>query len=350
VAITVTKADLTPTALTPPAAGVAGSDMSVTWTIKNQGDGDAFGSWRDFFYLSTDAILDGGDVLLATPSHSGGLAAGSSYSPTQPIGIPANTAPGSYFLIVQTDADNNVPESNEGNQTMAVAFSVVVPTSTPTDTPVPTATRTSTPTVTVTPMDTPTRTVTQTPTRTPTPTATPTSAVATCAATPRSDCAAGTQAQLRLADDSNPTKRKLSWKWAGTASLADLGDPTQGSTNYAFCLYDDGVLKMSPAIPAIGSCGDKPCWKATATGRQYKDKFGSYGGITKVKIKATLGAAAIQVKGKGSILASPFPISDATAVTVQFVRNPGAGVECWESVLPAPPRTSTGSKFSDMAP
>jgi hypothetical protein len=265
--------------------------------------------------------------------------------------IPSNTAPGNYFLIVRTDADNDVPESNENNQTLAAAFSVVVPTSTPTDTPTPTATETSTATVTATSTSTRTPTVTRTPTQTPTPTSTPTSALASCAATPRSDCAAASESLLKLSDNADVSKRKLLWKWAGTASLSDLGDPSTDSTNYRFCLYDDGILKMSPPIQSTGVCGDKPCWKATATARQYKDKFGSIGGITKVKLKAALGTAAIQVKGKGNMLLTPFPIADTTAVTVQFVRNPStAAVECWESVLSAPAGKNDGSKFSDKAP
>jgi hypothetical protein len=225
-------------------------------------------------------------------------------------------------------------------------YECIGPTPTPADTPTITETPTTTPTLT----PTETVTITETPTETPIPSPTPTPYLASCAATPRSDCAAATQSLLKIADNPDPSKRKLGWKWAGTASLSDFGDPEFGSTNYALCVYDDGVLKMSPNIPAAGVCGDKPCWKDTATGRQYKDKDGFAGGVTKIKIKVATGAGAIRVKGKGFLLASPFPITDATAVTVQFVRNPGAAVDCWESILPAPPSKNDGSKFKDKAP
>jgi hypothetical protein len=226
------------------------------------------------------------------------------------------------------------------------------PTPTPTDTPTVTETPTTTPTdsPTDTPSATPTAIITGTPTETPIPSPTQTPYFASCAATPRSDCAAATGSQLKLANDSDISKRKLLWKWTGAAALADFGDPAFGSANYALCVYDDGNLKMSPAIPAAGVCGDKPCWKDTATGRQYKDKDGFAGGVTKIKIKASMGSGAIQVKGKGIYVANPFPITDMTAITVQFVRNPGPGVTCWEGILPAPPKKNDGSKFGDKAP
>jgi len=224
-------------------------------------------------------------------------------------------------------------------------YECIGPTPTPSDTPTITLTPTTTPTET----STATLTITETPTETPIPSPTPTPYFASCAATPRSDCAAATASQLKLANDSDPSKRKLLWKWAGPASLADFGDPN-GSANYAVCVYDDGALKMNPAIPSAGVCGDKPCWKDTSTGRQYKDKDGFAGGVTKIKIKASMGNGAIQVKGKGIYVANPFPITDTTAVTVQFVRNPGPGVTCWAGVLPAPPKKNDGSKFGDKAP
>ncbi|MFN8643987.1 MAG: CARDB domain-containing protein, partial [Candidatus Binatia bacterium] len=91
---TVTKADLVVTALTPPASVVAGSSMSVPTTVQNQGDGQTpSGSWVECFWLSADAILDGGDTQLAVPAHSGVVAAGGSYTVTHSIGISGATTP-----------------------------------------------------------------------------------------------------------------------------------------------------------------------------------------------------------------------------------------------------------------
>ena len=350
-AITINKPDLVPTVLTPPALAAPGESIAVTWTVENQGNGAANPGWRDFIWLSVNGALDGGDVLIATPTHSAVLAAGDSYTSTTSIGIPSNTAPGNYFLIIQTDADSNVPESNEGNQTLAAAITIAVPTSTPTATATATETETATATATATTTITSTATVTATPSNTPTPTTTPTASLASCAATPRGDCANATGSLLKISDNADPSKRKLLWKWSrGTAALADLGDPANDTTNYAFCVYDDGGLTIDTHIQSGGICGDKPCWKATATSRQYTDKVGNLGGITKIKIKAGVGTAQIQVKGKGSFLSNPFPLTDATAMTVQFVRNPGAVVECWQGVFPAPAIKNEGGKFIDKEP
>src|SRR5262245_38574570 len=84
-------ADLPPPKLTPPASSVAGESCSVTFTITNQGDVSANPTWRDFIWLSTNNTLDGGDVLLATPTRGSVLAAGGSYTTTVTPSIPNNT-------------------------------------------------------------------------------------------------------------------------------------------------------------------------------------------------------------------------------------------------------------------
>ncbi len=215
-------------------------------------------------------------------------------------------------------------------------------TATPTATPTPTATGTATATATQTGTATVTRTAT----------ATATSAVAVCAMVPRGDCTSAPKGALKLTSHSDdPTKYRLSWKWlAGTADLADLGDPTFGSTNYILCIYDDGSLAMSSSVAAGGTCGDTLCWAAKSTGHKYKNKVGNAAGLTQIKLKAGAGKASIQVKGSGANLALPPSIADTSAMTVQFVRNPSAAIECWESVLPAPAKVNDGTRFNDKIP
>ena len=267
-------------------------------------------------YFSADNVIGGGDTNLGQTGHFSAVAAGANYSDGFSINIP-NVSPGNYFLILRADVDDNLRETSESNNDLAVPILLAVATSTPTMTSTATDTATATATITATATDT----------ATPTPTAT--SAVAVCEPAPRNDCAGANLSLLKLSDNADPAKRKLMWKWSfGTASITDFGQPDNGPTNYAFCVYDDGVLKMSPAIAGGGTCSGKPCWKASATGYQFKDKLGNAAGITQMKLKEGAGTALIQVKGKGSNLNSPFPIADATAVTVQLVRNPGAAVEC----------------------
>jgi hypothetical protein len=136
VPITITKPDLVPTVLTPPASGVAGQSISVSYTVANQGDGSAVspnGYRYDSIYLSTDAVWDGGDIDLGDLYQSGALAPlGATYSNTVSVPIPGGTAPGSYYLIVVTDSYGWIPESNESNNTLAVAITVTAPDLVPT--------------------------------------------------------------------------------------------------------------------------------------------------------------------------------------------------------------------------
>lgn len=194
---------------------------------------------------------------------------------------------------------------------------------------------------------------TGTPTATPTPT--PTSATALCAPTPLSGCASAPKGTLKLVGNaSDATKQKLTWKWSnGTAAPADFGDPIDGTTNYRLCVYDDGVLKMSPAVAAGGMCDGDSCWSLQGTtGVKYRNRLGNADGITMLKLRSGAGRAKILVKGKGANLALPFPVTDATGLTVQLVQNPGAGGRCWVSTYPAPPTASDPArpKLVDKVP
>jgi hypothetical protein len=104
--ITVTAPDLVPIAFSASTATVtAGQQMTVSWTIENQGAGGALTPWYDLVTLSTDQFPSGNDSTLLQAYHSTPLAAAASYSATnQVITIPGALAPGTYYLILQTDA------------------------------------------------------------------------------------------------------------------------------------------------------------------------------------------------------------------------------------------------------
>ena len=120
------KPDLSVTNLGAPASTGAGLTITVTDTTKNLTGGPAFpGTSNTKFWLSADAVL-GGDTLLGArpvPSLNPGIASAGSTS----VVIPAGTAPGSYFLIANADADGSVPESNEGNNVRTKALTVLAP-------------------------------------------------------------------------------------------------------------------------------------------------------------------------------------------------------------------------------
>lgn len=59
--------DLVVTAATTPATSPTwGKTIAVTWTVTNQGLGIAKAVWNDGFYLSSDAVFDSSDTLIAS--------------------------------------------------------------------------------------------------------------------------------------------------------------------------------------------------------------------------------------------------------------------------------------------
>jgi subtilisin family serine protease/subtilase family serine protease len=113
-AVTVTtRADLVVSSLTVPASAAAGSAISVSHTLKNQGQ-DPAGAGTTRFYLSSNVLLDGADLQLGDQPMSG-LAAGTTASAATSLTVPAGTAAGTWFVIALADGAMNVPETNESN-------------------------------------------------------------------------------------------------------------------------------------------------------------------------------------------------------------------------------------------
>ena len=117
-------ADLTVSAASAPAQVTATVPFNFTWTVRNQGALRASQAWMDRIYLSRDETLDSDDRLLAERGYNAGLNAGQETTRNAAITVPAETAEGDYYLIVFTDALDAVPETDEGNNTRAVAVRV----------------------------------------------------------------------------------------------------------------------------------------------------------------------------------------------------------------------------------
>lgn len=109
---------------------VLGQPMSFSWTVTNQGQaGTSASFWEDAVYLSTDTTLDANDILLtsATRYNPNSLASNGSYTVNtgsiyRPI--PITTLDQPYYLLYATDRDGKQRESNEGNNTTAIAVEV----------------------------------------------------------------------------------------------------------------------------------------------------------------------------------------------------------------------------------
>ena len=114
--------DLTETALSVAGTAVAGGSINVTETTKNIGGGTA-GTSTTRFYLSSNGLFDGNDVLICS-REVGPLGAGATSLATTPCTIPADTVSGNRFLIGVVDGGNSVQETNETNNTLAIVIRI----------------------------------------------------------------------------------------------------------------------------------------------------------------------------------------------------------------------------------
>jgi YD repeat-containing protein len=124
--------DLTVTALTVPTTPVSPNangtyTFDVTWTVKNNGNIKALIWWTDTIFLSTDNLLDVSDLSLYARSGPGtGLDPGATYTYTRTVTVPNTQASGAFYILVQTDTNNNVLETNEANNVTASATTVTL--------------------------------------------------------------------------------------------------------------------------------------------------------------------------------------------------------------------------------
>jgi uncharacterized delta-60 repeat protein len=118
----VASSDLVVSALTGPATAGAGFAITLNETTGNIGVGPAGGT-STRYYLSSDTSIGAGDVLLGGRSLAG-LAPGGSSAGATNLTIPAGTANGSYFIVARADDLNQAFESNEGNNTRALAIRI----------------------------------------------------------------------------------------------------------------------------------------------------------------------------------------------------------------------------------
>ena len=142
-----------------------------------------------------------------------------------------------------------------------------------------------------------------------------------------------TQVQIKV-HLTDASKSKMKWKWKKGAAIdqASLGAPS-ASTSYGLCMYDSvqdtADLVTFTQIAPSGAWTDR-----SPKGWAYKDKVGSAGGITRIKLKSgAAGKTTAQVKGKGSMLPTPSTgdgriFAQEPSVTVQLVNSDG---QCWTS-------------------
>ena len=111
--VTATLPDLVVSSLKAPAAVPPGGTIQVADTTSNSGDATA-GSSRTNFYLSVDASVGSGDVLLGGRKVAS-LSGGQGSSGTRRLAIPEETTPGPYYIIAVCDDLKTIKELREGN-------------------------------------------------------------------------------------------------------------------------------------------------------------------------------------------------------------------------------------------
>jgi hypothetical protein len=119
-------------AASPALAAAPATQVPVSaFTVQNDGGGINLGngSVQVGYYLSTDPVITSADRALSTRPLSGLLGAGGTLALTsQLVTIPADVAPGNYYIGVLADSANVLAESNEANNYASEPIFVLPPT------------------------------------------------------------------------------------------------------------------------------------------------------------------------------------------------------------------------------
>ncbi len=105
--------DLAVTSLTGPSSASPGATIVISDTTANQGGGSASASTTQYF-LSSNAVLDGADMLLGGRPVSA-IAPGQINSGSASVTVPSTATSGTYFVIAKADGGSVVAETSEPN-------------------------------------------------------------------------------------------------------------------------------------------------------------------------------------------------------------------------------------------
>ncbi len=93
----------------------AGQTTNASCSVKNQGAGSAPASVLKY-YLSADMLLNAGDILIGSDNFAT-LAASGSIALNEVVTIPSSTEAGNWYILFVADANFQIAESNEANNT-----------------------------------------------------------------------------------------------------------------------------------------------------------------------------------------------------------------------------------------
>jgi len=107
-----------------PDAGEAGNVVNFTVDLKNIGTATATGNYVIGWFLSNNTSLGSDDTQVGV-INTGNTPVGTINNVPAAITIPSSFPAGDYYLIGKADINDNIDESNEGNNTIRRAFKVV---------------------------------------------------------------------------------------------------------------------------------------------------------------------------------------------------------------------------------
>jgi hypothetical protein len=157
-----------------------------------------------------------------------------------------------------------------------------------------------------------------------------------CGAVPLAGCCSAGRGRLRILT-AGGVQLVCSYAKGEATDLSALGDPRDGRTHYAFCMYQGGspVLALRALAPAGGgncqptaSNTSRSCWDDSSTGFRYRDDFETPEGLASMKLKSGVdGRAGAKVRATGEHLRLPaLPLVLPLRVQLQ-----AANGECWET-------------------
>ncbi len=133
--ITLNDADLVVTDFTAPQQAKVGDQITVSWTVVNDGDTTFTWSWTDELSLSTNGTFETGPSIIASvdTQDSVPLLPGQEYTITETIAIPDTIrynhigAAGERYLVLNTNRFQDVTESDYANNIHVVPITILPP-------------------------------------------------------------------------------------------------------------------------------------------------------------------------------------------------------------------------------
>ncbi|RLC05610.1 MAG: hypothetical protein DRH34_02020 [Deltaproteobacteria bacterium] len=118
-----TSAAVAATLVSSPTSANTGQTINMEWTQENHGTQST--TFDIGFYLSTNSTITTSDTRLGI-NNNASLSREWVLTGSRNVTIPANTREGTYWLGVYLDYNNNVAESNEGNNALAHPRSIFI--------------------------------------------------------------------------------------------------------------------------------------------------------------------------------------------------------------------------------